>query len=919
MVRPSRNDIRDAALRFAHEWHGESRERGEAQTFWTEFLQVFGVERRRVKAAFERHARRTSTGGAGFIDLLWPGMLLAEHKSRGADLDAAMAQALDYVDGLGSRDLPRLVVVSDFARMQVLDLEDDNAVPREFVLLDLPKEIDRLLVLAGYISRALQQEDAVNVKAAELLARVYDELAATGYDPHALRVFVVRILFLLFGDDTGLWSRNQFADLMRDRTSDDGADLGMWITRLFSILDKHEDSRTTALDEDLAAFPYVNGDLFDEPLEPPDTTRSIRDRLLEASASDWSQISPAIFGSIFQSVTDPTRRRALGAHYTAESHILKLIRPLFLDELETELAACGKSKAKLRAFHHKLGELTFFDPACGCGNFLVIAYRELRRLEREVLERLHAGDVQMTTDLTGWRQVSLDQFFGIELEEFPARIAETAMYLADHLENESLGRLFGVNFAELPLMTRSEIRVGNALTTDWDELLPPERCSYLLGNPPYAGKHLLTGEQRSDLAGVLGSHPQGGSLDYVSGWLVRAAEYTARNPGIRGAFVTTNSITQGEQVAALWPFLHVLGLHITFGWRTFNWTSEARGGAHVHVVIIGFQHGERAPTGTLFEVDPETKSAIVRTTPGLNGYLAPGDEVYPSARSTPLDPATPPVVYGAKPADGGHLLLSSEEADEVRASDPIAAKHLRPLLSATEFLNGQQRYCLWLEGASPSDVRQSAVLTERLTGVRRFREASAKKQTRAMAEFPGLFAEVRRPAGSFIFIPRHASASRRLIPMGFVPAEAQAVVHDSGAYIDTDDMFLFGVLQSEMFATWQRTVGGRIKSDYRFNNKLVYNTFPFPDPGATLRDRIEHAARDVISARAGFPGESLANLYGPVSAPPELVSAHKVLDAAVDQAFGRRARRNETERLATLFGLYAERTEAAQSRVAAPA
>lgn len=901
MLRPSRNDIRQAAARFAHAWHAEERERGEAQTFWTEFLQVFGVERRRVNAAFERHARRSSTGRGGFIDLLWPGMLLAEHKSRGADLDAAMGQALDYVDSLDTKELPRLLVVSDFARMRVRDLDDDAGVVDEFDLTDLPQRLDRLIVLAGYTSRRFEKEDAVNVRAAELLGRVYDEIAASGYEPHALRVFIVRLLFLLFGDDTGLWQRGQFVDLVRERTSDDGADLGMWMARLFAILDTPEHARTTALDEDLAAFPYVDGGLFAERVEPPDTTRSMRDRVLEASAFDWSQISPAIFGSMFQSVMDARRRRALGAHYTSEGNIFRLIRPLFLDELEAELDACGSSRAKLRAFHQKLGRLTFFDPACGCGNFLVIAYRELRRLEREALRRLHAGHVQMTTDLEAWRTVSLDQFHGIEVEEFPARIAEAAMYLADHLENEALGREFGVHVADLPLRDSARIVVGNALRTDWHELLPAERCSFLLGNPPYAGKHLLAPEQREDLALVAGN----GSLDYVAGWLLKAADYLDAGPGVRGAFVTTNSITQGEQVPALWPLLHARRLRLSFGWRTFNWTSEARGAAQVHVVIVGFVRADAQPArAALYEEDGD--GSVVRTVRGLNGYLTPGPEVYPAARGRPLDPDVPPVVYGAKPADGGFLLLDPAQAAAVRANDPVAGAYVRPMLSATEFLNGRERYCLWLAEADPADIRRSRVLSERLAEVRAFRLASPKAQTRAMADMPGLFAEVRRPAGAFIFIPRHASASRRLIPMGFVAASEDAVVHDSGAYVETADLTLFGLLQSEMFAAWQRTVGGRIKSDYRFNNRLVYNTFPFPRLSRAHRDRVAAGAREVLAARAVHHGASLADLYSPLGAPSDLVLAHRRLDAAVDSAFGRRGHLSEADRMSTLLGRYRE-------------
>jgi hypothetical protein len=905
---PSRNDIRERAIRFARTWESESRERGEAQSFWTDFLQIFGVQRRRANAAFERHARRGSTGGSGFIDLLWPGMLLAEQKSRGSDLDAAMTQALDYIEGLPEKDMPRLVAVSDFARLGVLDLEEQPPEVHTFALAQLPREIDRFLTLAGYATRRFGSEDAVNIKAAELLGSVYDEIAATGYPAHGLRVLIVRILFLLFGDDTGLWPRNQFSDLLRNRTAEDGSDLGMWLVRLFSIVDTPEPARTTALDEDLAAFPYVNGGLYAERFEPPDTTRSTRERLLEASAFDWSQISPAVFGSMFQSVMDPAARRAIGAHYTSEANIMKLIRPLFLDALEVELAQAGISKRKLHALHEKLGSLTFFDPACGCGNFLVLAYRELRRLEGEILLKLNPGEVQLTTALNDLRKVTLDQFHGVELEEFPARIAETAMYLIDHLENERLAASFGVNFPDLPLSTSANIVCGNALRISWDSILDPQQCSFVLGNPPYGGKHLLNQQQAADLAEIFEGISRHGSLDYVAGWFKLAAEYAGRGSGMRGAFVATNSITQGEQVPVLWPLLHELGLHIEFGWRTFSWTSEARGTAHVHVVIVGFVHASEGAAAVLYEYDPTEERAVAQPVSSVNGYLVGADEIYPAGRSQPLVRSVPRVVYGSKPADGGHLLLDERTAEEVRANDAVASRYIRPLLSASEYLNGRKRFCFWLVDADPADIRSSAVLHERLRAVHEFRMASAKKQTKEMAATPGLFAEVRRPDGDFVFVPIHASASRRLIPMGFVDADECAVVHNSGAYIEMADKTLFGLLQSEMFAVWQRCVGGRIKSDYRFNNRLVYNNFPFPILSAAQQERIDGAVKEILDCRSSHPDNTLAELYDPVGSPAPLVKAHRGLDRAVDSAFGRRAELNESERLAMLFAEYARLT-----------
>lgn len=896
--RRSRNDIRDAARRFALDWSGDFYERGEAQSFWTEFLEVFGVQRRRVNAAFERHARRSSTGGAGFIDLLWPGMLLAEHKSRGQDLDAALDQALDYVDGLDDSELPRLVVVSDFARLRVLDMDDDERTEHEFTLPELADNIDRFLTLAGFTSRQFEAEDAVNLEAAELLAKVYDEIAATGYGGHRLRVFLVRLVFLLFGDDSGLWERNLFADLLENRTSEDGSDLGMWVTRLFGVLNEPLDQRTNTLDEDLAAFPHVNGGLFEEAIQPPDTTRSMRTRLLEAARFDWSKISPAIFGSIFQGVMDAGARHALGAHYTSETNILKVIEPLFLNGLREDLNSCGNSKTRLTSFHERLGRMSFMDPACGCGNFLVIAYRELRRLEREVLLRLNPGTVQMTTMLDPLRRVRLSQFAGIEIEEFPVRIAETAMYLIDHLENEELGKAFGVNVVDLPLTDSAPMYHGNALHLDWASVLPPGTERIVLGNPPYLGKKNRSTEQQADVEAVLGTSSD---LDYVSCWFIRARELMAHDPSVRTAFVATNSITQGEQVPKLWPRVLTDGCKIDFAHRTFNWVNEGPGGAHVHCVIIGLSIGG-ATKPQLFDYADVDGTPSVRSASHINPYLADFGDVYVESRRTPLADV-PAVRFGSMPNDGGHLLLDEQEADKIRASDPDAARFLRPLLSARQMLRNEPRFCLWLEGATVSDIRSSAELKQRVESVRDYRAASKRPATKKLSTTPALFGEIRQPLARYLAIPRHSSEHRRVIPMAFF--DPDTILSDSMMGIEGADLWLFGVLQSGMFSAWVRTVGGRIKNDLRFSAEVVYNTFPFPRSSRAVDERIEAAAQGVLDARSALAGSTLADLYDPLAMPLPLIRAHDVLDRAVDSAYGKRAQvQTDAERLPLLFDRY---------------
>ena len=531
-------------------------------------------------ATFERQAKRISTGRGGFIDLFWPGYIIAEHKSRGADLAKALdTQALDYLGEIPQKQFPRLVVASDFARFRVLDLDPDTGdrgEEVEFSIDDFPRELDRFMFLAGYEQTSFKEEDAVNVDAAALLGKVYEGLEEIGYEGHDLQVFTVRLLFVMFADDTGLWERNQFGRYLLDRTAEDGHDLGMHLGRLFEVLNTPDAKRSKALDEDLGAFPYVNGGLFEERVQTPDCTRAIRDSLLEASDFDWSRISPAMFGSIFQSVMNKEERRQLGAHYTREKNIRRVIDPLFLNELHAELEACGQSRQKLRNLHDRLAQIRCFDPAMGCGNFLVIAYQELRRIETDLLRRLHTKDVQMTTTLDTWRKVSPGQFYGIEIEEFPARIAQTAMYLVDHLENEALGKAFGRNIVDLPPGRTATVHVGNALQVDWNKVLPAGDCTYLFGNPPFAGQKTRSANQTEDLRMVWGAG-YGRWLDYVTAWYKKASGYMAESSG-RAAFVSTNSITQGEQVARMWRPLVDAGIQIDFAHRTFRWSSEAKGG-----------------------------------------------------------------------------------------------------------------------------------------------------------------------------------------------------------------------------------------------------------------------------------------------------------------------------------------------------
>ncbi|MGC1905210.1 MAG: DNA methyltransferase, partial [Candidatus Acidiferrum sp.] len=687
-------------------------------------------------------------------------------------------------------------------------------------------------------------------------------LKAGGYTGHKLGVFIVRILFLLFGDSTGLWPRQAFGDFVRNRTNEDGSDLGIWLSHLFSVLDTIEPDRSNVLDEDLAAFPYVNGGLFAGHYEAPDTTRSMRDGLLSAATFDWSAISPAIFGSIFQEVMHDDRD-AIGAHYTSEKNIMRVIEPLFLDELKTDLEECGSSPIKLRNFHERLASLTFFDPACGCGNFLVIAYRELRALETKALLRQSTKRgklvVQRAFDLESRRKVSLSQFYGIEILEFPCRIAETAMYLMDHLANEDLSAAFGHNIVDLPLQAQIKVVTENALDMDWNDVIPSDQVSFVYGNPPFLGKKGRSEAQQADMVRVFGGERGTGELDYVTAWYEKMRTYVTLST-TRIAFVSTSSIVQGEQVSVLWPRLLDKDFEIGFAHRPFSWSSEARAAAVVAVVIVGMARTGAWKRKRIFEYPDPRGEPLETEVKNINAYLADYGNVYVRSRRTPLYDV-PPARFGSMPNDHGSLILTSDEAAEIRATDPIAAKYIAPMVSTRQMLHGEERFCLWLEASTPADRKSSPELVKRIKAVRAHRLASTRAATRQLAEVPYLFAERRQPNSDYLCIPRHASENRRLLPMAFYPKIA--IASDSTVSIEEADAYLFGVLQSSMFSLWLETVGGRLEDRLRFSIEVVYNTFPFPDPSTSRRAAVAAAAKAVLAARSAQGSTPLADLYDP--------------------------------------------------------
>ncbi len=910
------NEIKTRAAAFVHDWQGAARERAEAQSFWNAFLHVFGVHRRRV-ASFEANVEKVG-GRTGFIDLLWPGVLAAEHKSRGKDLDAALRQALDYLPGLTDDELPRYVLASDFARLRLRDLDTGDDLT--FPLADLLDHIERFGFIAGYEKRRYDEQDPVNVEAAAKMGALHDRLRAVGYAGHDLEVYLVRLLFCLFAEDTGIFSpRGAFEAFVEERTRADGSDLGPQLAALFQTLNTPPAARQTTLDEQLAAFPYVNGQLFAERLATAHFDGALRTQLLDACRLDWGAISPAIFGSMFQSAMDAEARRHLGAHYTSEQNILKLIGPLFLDDLRAafERVQSRNSRPALKAFHDRLAALRLFDPACGCGNFLVIAYRELRRLEIEVVRALYADTLQRgqrVTNIADLLQVHVGQCFGLEVEEFPAQIAQVALWLTDHQMNLEVAAAFGTYFTRLPLRTAARVRHGNALTLDWAACFDddqPEAFDFILGNPPFLGKKEQSKQQKANLKAILRGIKGAGVLDFASGWYVKAAKYMQDHPATRTAFVSTKSISQGEQVGILWNELFATyGATIHFAHRTFRWDNEAPGRAAVHCVIVGFALHEPDGPRRLFDYETVRGEPHEKTASNISPYLVEGNDVVVLRRRKPIC-NVPKMVYGSKPVDGGNLLLSPEEREDLIKKEPRAADYILPFIGSYEFINDEPRFCLWLKDVEPQKLRQMLPVMERIEGVREMRSQSSKAATQRMADFPMLFAEDRHHGDDYLAIPEVSSSRRDYIPVGYMPSN---VIASNKIYtLPSADRYLFGILASTMHMAWVRLVGGRLKSDYQYSSQIVYNNFPWPEqPTEAQRERVAAAAADVLAARrphlAG--GATLADLYDPLAMPPALVKVYRALDRAVDRAYRRQPFTTETNRVAYLFARYEALTNA---------
>lgn len=904
------NEIKSRAAAFSNEWKNTHREEADAKPFLVEFLNIFGISQKRV-ATFEHRVKKLNEA-SGYIDLLWPGNLLVEMKSRGQDLEKAYRQAKEYCHGLKDYELPKIILLSDFHHLHVY-LENGLCVKFE-----LPQLVEHLQVfedLAGYQKRTYYEEDPVNIQAAELMGKLHDQLKEVGYTGAPLEVYLVRLLFILFADDSTIFQKGIFLDYIEQRTKEDGSDLAMHLDQLFQVLDTPEDKRLKTLDDQLNLFPYVNGRLFTDRLPTAAFNSQMRQILMDCCRLDWGKISPAIFGSLFQSVMDSTARRNLGAHYTSEKNIMKLIKPLFLDELWDEFSTAGENHHKLRELHRKISKLRFLDPACGCGNFLITAYRELRLLELAIVEKLLKG--QMVTNINQYFMVDLDQFYGIELGEFPSQIAQVAMFLIDHQCNMMVADRFGEYIPLIPLQKSAIIVNDNALRIDWQGIIKPLegeveelRFHYILGNPPFVGHQWRNDEQMKDMELVFGDSKRAGRLDFVAAWYLKAADYMKtvsikQKQFTKTAFVSTNSICQGEQVGILWnELLTKYKIKIHFAHRTFKWNNEASGNAAVHVVIVGFSNYD-SPIKKLYEyntIKGEPREVNVKN---INPYLTEGKDICIDSRNKPIHGYSE-MTKGSQPTDGLHLILTPEERQELLEVEPQANRWVFPFIGGEELLNNKKRYCLWLKDCTPKELKEMPQVLKRVDAVKKWRLTSKTKSVRDFSSFPTLFTQDRQPSSTYLAMPRVSSENRLYIPMGFL--EPEIIAHEKLIVIPNAELFLFGVLQSLMHMSWTRYVSGRLESRISYSPS-VYNSFPFPEtPSEKQKQAVEEAAQAVLDARAQFPDSSLADLYDPNTMPPVLVKAHQQLDKAVDLCYRPQPFTSEAKRIEYLFELYEKYT-----------
>lgn len=934
--------LQTAAQNFAAYYKDQTDERREKDTFWNEFFAIFGIDRKNV-AHFE-YPVKDPADNTQFVDIFWEGIFLAEHKSANKNLTKAKEQAERYLQEIGRTKpsaLPEYYAVSDFAHFHLYRRVPEEGAENQwqFPLEELPEYITRGVFdfMFGIEAKVRQIQEEANIQAATAIGRLHDALQEEGiYEEHELRLFITRLLFLFFADDSAVFQRNYlFQDFLESCKEADT--LGDKLNQLFEFLNTPDQKRSKTQSEKFKGFEYVNGGLFKERLRTFDFTAKQHRALIDCGNFDWRNISPEIFGTLFQSVMDAQERREAGAHYTEAANIDKVINGLFLENLRAEfeaVKALKRDKAKkLAAFYQKIQNLQFLDPACGCGNFLIVAYDRIRALEDDIIAEAlkdKAGGLFDSPSV----QCRLKQFHGIEIDEFAVLIARTAMWLKNHQCNIRTQIRFDGEVAchTLPLEDAAEIIHANSLRTPW------QTADYIFGNPPFIGSTYQTKEQKNDLESICGHIKGYGLLDYVCNWYVKAAGIMAQHPQVQTAFVSTNSICQGQQVEILWGSLLKQGIEIHFAHRTFQWTSQAAGKAAVHCIIVGFRQKPQMPSEKTLYDYPDIKGEPQKhAAANINPYLIDAPDLIIAKRSRPIH-CEPDMVNGSKPTEGGNLILSTAEKDTLIAAEPLAEQYIRPFIGAEEFLNGKTRWCLWFHGVSDvkrnHDLKQMLQVQARIQAVKTMREASSDKQTQKDAATPWLFQKIRQPSdGNYLIIPSVSSESRRFIPIGYLSFET--VVSNLAFILPNATLYHFGILSSTMHNAFMRTVAGRLKSDYRYSNTVVYNNFPFPescrmpsenDRPDPLRAAVEAAAQAVLDARgqyrreareAGLPEPTLAELYAPDAGYTALDKAHAALDKAVDKAYGYKTGKNtdnEAERVAFLFELYRKAIESENTK-----
>ena len=896
---------KQAAKDFANKWRSAENEIRDYQSFWEDFFRhLCGVDDTKVAGIeFQFPVKSATSGNQNWIDVYWKNVAIIEHKSKGEDLDKAELQARGYLRSLAPGYRPRTLIISDFANFRIIDVKLNRT--HEFKLDDLPENIHRFEhIISGSKPHSLEEEITVDQEAAKLMANLYLELESNGYEGHETSVFLVRILFLFFGDDTKMWEHNIVKKLLLE-TNEDGSDVGETISTLFETLNTPNNDREK--NTNFSAFPYVNGGIFAEKIKEIKFNKKMRVALINAANYDWSTINPTIFGALFQSIKSKEERAALGEHYTSEENINKIIYPLFLDSLQQRLSDSWDNKKSLKDLRKDLGKIKVFDPACGCGNFLVVAYRHLRQLELELTARLQELDGKaedLGLDGTFGLAIGLHQFFGIEILEWPSQVARVALFLTDHQENIKLEKITGAAPNRFPIRDSAKIINDNALIVDWEREVGINEHTYILGNPPFIGARLQSETQKTETLEIFKNIEKAGNLDYVSNWFLKAAR-AIQGRNSKAAFVATNSISQGEQPPIMWPAIYDCGVHINFAHRTFSWSNESAGQAIVHVVIIGLSAETSSGVYPIWTYETVKSEPTEMTAKNINPYLVDGPNVLVSSRRTPLNPDTQPLLYGSQPNDGGAISdISPEEAAVIRKTDNIAAKYLKRIVGARELIHDEERWCLWLSEVSPSEIRQSKELSRRVALVKKTRESSERKATQELAATPHLFGFISHPKGRYLAVPLHSSEERKYVPIAYF--DDNTICTNAVSIVPNASLETFSLMCSSAFNIWNKAVSGRIKNDTRISGGITYNNFPFPNLNKGQRDILEKAATEVLNTREQFEKVSLADLYSEISMPKPLQVAHNKLDQAVLKILDINANASEPEILAALLMKYTE-------------